>query len=59
MMQYLFVSAIVACAVGYAVRRVRHTLQGNTPCCDCEGCELCNEMKKSDCNCKKHGCTKK
>ena len=53
MMQYVVVGVIVACAVGYAARRLSQTLnKKQSCCCDCEGCALKNQ------HCDKKTCEK-
>jgi len=57
--QIIIVALIIGCAVIYAASRVRRSLRHDSPCCGCNGCELCEEMKKKGCNMKKEECKKK
>ncbi|MBO6056942.1 MAG: FeoB-associated Cys-rich membrane protein [Bacteroidales bacterium] len=57
--QFLLVSAIVLGAVIYAVRRLRRSVRQDSPCCGCEGCELCKEWQQNARSTKKQCCEKK
>jgi hypothetical protein len=61
MWQYCVVTIVLVFAVGYAVWRIRQNLRNESPCCGCEGCEMCKEMKKHGCKdkkeCQKFGCS--
>jgi hypothetical protein len=57
MWQYIIITVVLALAVGYAVWRIRRTLQNEATCCGCEGCALKNQCcdKKT---CEKFGQSK-
>ena len=57
-MELIIVFAVIAGSIAYTVIRVvRMTRARNTPCCDCPGCELKEQMQQKRrnpcCDCKK------